>query len=76
MKGAVKLHELQSKRKEAEEAQWINQPICCVCGRKCEGFHGRWGNSGTCDSACEKVQAAKPRYPGHLAEDFERKHGL
>jgi hypothetical protein len=42
-----------------------------VCGKdNIEGYHGRWGNSGTCSASCEKIQAAKPRYPGHSEDEF------
>jgi len=74
MRNGQNLRDLQDKKKAQQEESWIHQPICCVCNRKCEGYHGRWGETGTCDSACEKVQAAKYPYPGHTAEDFERKH--
>ncbi len=76
MKNSFKLHEVQQKKKDKELEQWIHQPICCVCKRECEGYYGRWGNSGTCDSACEKVQAAKPRFPEHNAASFEILHSV
>jgi hypothetical protein len=76
MKGGQNLRELQQKQKEKEEEAWIHQPICCICNRKCEGYHGRWGDSGTCDSACEAVQAAKPKYPGHTEKDFLSRNQL
>jgi hypothetical protein len=44
-----------------------------ICNKKIQGFHGRWGKVGTCDSACEKIQASKPRYPGYSEEDFLRR---
>jgi hypothetical protein len=75
MKGGQNFREMQSKKKEKEDAQWIHQPICCVCGRKCEGYYGRWGDSGSCNSACEKVQLAKPRYPGHSESEFLNRLG-
>ena len=70
MKGGQNLHDLQQKKKKAVEEMWIHQPICCICKRKCEGYHGRWGDTGTCDATCEAVQTAKPKYPGHSEEDF------
>lgn len=76
MKGSQNLHQLQQNKREKEEVDWIHQPICCVCNRKCEGYHGRWGNTGTCDSACEAKQVALPKYPGHSAEAFEALHNL
>lgn len=74
MKGGQNLHALQADKKAKDIESWIHQPICCVCNRKCEGYHGRWGETGTCDSACEKVQAAKYPYPGHEATTFEELH--
>lgn len=43
---------------------------CMVCGKSCEGFYGAWGEigdppKGTCSKSCEKIQEAKPKYPGH-----------
>ena len=76
MKGGQNLRELQDKKKAQVDDAWIHQPVCMVCNRKCEGYHGRWGTSGSCDSACEKVQVNKYPYPGHTAEDYERKHNL
>ena len=70
MKNSFKLHDVQQKKKEEQEERWIHQPICCICKRECEGYYGRWGNSGTCDSACEVEQAAKPKYPGHTEDEF------
>lgn len=73
MKSGQNLRDIQDKKKAQVDEVWIHQPICCVCGRKCEGYHGRWGESGTCNSACEKVQAAKPRYGVHTEEAFLEK---
>lgn len=34
---------------------------CCVCGGKIGyGYYGRHNDGGTCSSACEKIQQAKP----------------
>ena len=70
MKGGQNLRDLQSKKKALVEEDWIHQPICCVCKRKCEGYHGRWGESGTCNATCEKKQAAKEKHPGYTEQDF------
>ncbi len=70
MKNSHNLQELQQTRKKVEEEAWIHPPICMICNKKIQGFHGRWGTVGTCNSACERVQAAKPPYPGHSEEDF------
>jgi hypothetical protein len=73
MKNGQNLRELQNNKQKADIDRWIKQPVCCVCGKLCEGYHGRWGDSGTCNSACEKKKAAKYPYPGHSeAEFFER----
>ena len=70
MKGGQNFRDIQQKKKEQVLEDWIHQPICCICNRKCEGYHGRWGDSGSCDSACEKVQAAKEKYPGHTEDEY------
>lgn len=49
---------------------------CCVCKKRIEGYYGAHEEGGTCSRACMKVQDAKPKYPDHTAEDFERRHGL
>jgi hypothetical protein len=50
--------------------------LCTVCSKPVSGFYGRWGDGGTCSLKCEKVQSAKPLYPEHPAEAFEKLHGL
>ena len=76
MKGGQNFRELQDKKKAQVEDVYIHQPVCMVCNRKCEGFYARFGESGTCDSKCMKVQDTKPVYPGHSSEDYERKYNL
>jgi len=76
VKNNQNLRDLQAKKNKADEERWIHQPICCVCGKECEGYHGRWGDSGTCDSACEKVQAAKPRWPGFSEAEYFQRQGV
>ena len=49
--------------------------VCMICDKKVEGFYGRHEGGGTCSRKCEKEQMAKPRFPGHSAEDFERRMG-
>ncbi len=44
------------------ETLGIRQPVCMVCGVKCAGYYGRWGDSGTCTLACEAVQKASKGY--------------
>jgi hypothetical protein len=39
----------------------IIQPICKVCGKACKGYYGRWGDSGTCTSECEKEEIKRQR---------------
>jgi hypothetical protein len=73
MKGGQNFRDIQQKKKDQVQEDWIHQPICCICKRKCEGYHGRWGDSGSCNATCEAVQAAKEKYPGHTeAEYFNR----
>lgn len=51
---------------KATEAKAPKQPVilepCCVCGKKVEGFYGRWGKSGTCSKSCEQVQESKSKF--------------
>lgn len=61
MKGSFKLHEAQDKQREKDLSNWIKQPICCVCERKCEGYYGRHNDSGTCSKKCEGEHNANPR---------------
>jgi hypothetical protein len=50
---------------------------CCVCGKKCEGFYGAHAEiGGTCSGACERVQAAKPKYGEHTEEAFLKRFNL
>jgi hypothetical protein len=43
---------------------------CMICQKDCEGWYGRWQDTGTCSKKCEQVQAAKYPYPGHSADEF------
>ena len=70
MKGGQNLAHLQQKKKEQAEEAWIHQPICCVCGKKCEGYYSRHGDTGTCSGDCMKKQDAKPKYPGFSEEEY------
>jgi len=63
VKNGQNLRDLQQAKKDAEG--WVKQPVCMVCEKACEGYYGRHGDSGTCSGKCEKVQDAKPKYPGH-----------
>jgi hypothetical protein len=50
---------------------------CIICkGEVKQGYHGRWGNGGTCDGACEKKQEAKYPYGEHTEENFFKKFNL
>lgn len=42
--------------------------LCCICQKRVNGFYGRWGNTGTCSSKCEREQEAKPRFLGDTNE--------
>lgn len=44
---------------------------CMICANNVEGWYGSHEGGGTCSRKCEKEQMAKPRFPGHSAEDFE-----
>lgn len=52
-----------NKEPESEKDVSIIQPVCMICHSKPEGYYGRWGNVGTCRSKCERIQAAKLKYP-------------
>jgi hypothetical protein len=39
----------------------VAQPICKVCGNACRGYYGRWGDSGTCNSDCEKIEIERQK---------------
>lgn len=53
---------------------------CMVCDKPTEGFYGSHASEnktpkGTCSGACERIQQAKPKYPGHSEEDFLARQG-
>lgn len=48
---------------------------CMVCDKPIEGFYARFGDQGTCNRTCMKVQDAKPKYPGHTEEEFFQRQG-
>lgn len=75
MKGGQNLRDLQSKKQEKEDAQWVKPQPCIICQKVVCGYYGSWEEGWTCNSACEKVQAAKPRYPGHTEQDFFNRLG-
>lgn len=72
MKGGQNLRDLQHKKKEEADKAWIHPCVCCVCGKSCEGYYGRYGDGGVCSSKCMREHVLKPKYPGHSAEDYER----
>jgi len=49
---------------------------CMVCGKKCEGWYGAHEEGGTCSGACERTQAAKPKYGEHTEEAFLKRFNL
>lgn len=72
----MKLHELQQKRREKEEEQWVKPQPCMICAKEIQGAYGHWGTLGwTCSAACERKQATKEKYPGHTEEDFFKRQG-
>lgn len=76
MKGGQNLRTLQAERAKKEEEVWVRPQPCIICGKVLSGAYGNWGNVGwTCSAQCERVQAAKPRYPGHSEEDFFKRLG-
>ncbi len=75
MKGGQNLRDLQAKK--AIEDGWVAKQPCIICKKVIGGAYANHGDAGwTCSAACMKVQDAKPKYPDHTAEDFERKHNL
>jgi hypothetical protein len=77
MKGGQNFREMQQKKQEAEEKQWVKPQACIVCKKVIGGAYANHGDAGwTCSATCMKTQDAKPKYPLHTAADFERKHGL
>ena len=77
MKGGQNLRDMQQKKKDQEETQWVASQPCVICKKVIGGAYANHGDAGwTCSATCMKAQDAKPKYPGHEAQDFERKHGL
>lgn len=76
MKGGQNLRDLQAHKAKQVEEMWVKQPTCMVCNKDCEGYYARYSDTGVCSGECMRVQEAQPRYPGHEAADFERKHNL
>lgn len=75
MKGGQNLRDLQQKKLEDE--QYVKPQPCIICKKVIGGAYANHGDAGwTCSATCMKTQDAKPKYPGHLAEDFERTHQL
>lgn len=59
MKGGVNLRELQQKRKEKEDDDWVQPKPCCQCGKVVAGPYGRDSqDTWTCNSKCEGVYRA------------------
>ncbi len=42
------------KSGETDGATTMLQPVCMICLQGCLGYYGRWGDSGTCSSVCER----------------------
>lgn len=76
MKNGQNLRDLQQKKKEQEDEQYVKPQNCLVCNKTIPGAYAHHGHGWTCSATCMKVEDAKPRYPGHLAETFEKEHGL
>lgn len=63
MKGAIKLHEFQAKRK-VEEEPWVRPQPCHVCGTMLKGAYGQswigenlvWSCSKKCEQAVQKLK--------------------
>lgn len=64
-------------------AETVLPPMrCCVCGKKVEGFYGRWRISeresgGTCSRKCEDVkesESALSRFTGASEETDDVRH--
>lgn len=77
MKGGQNLAYLQQEKKEKDEKQWVPSQPCIICGKSMSGAYANHGDAGwTCSSVCMREQDAKPKYPGHTAEAFEKLHNL
>lgn len=74
MKNSHNLRDLQQKKKEAGPD--IEQPVCMVCQRECEGYYARYGNTGTCSGDCMRVQDTRPKYGEHTEEAFLKQFNL
>lgn len=64
---------MQEEKKSTEA--WVKPQPCLICKKVIGGYFGSWEDGWTCCGACEKVQAAKPRYPDHSEEDFLKRFG-
>lgn len=77
MKGGQNLRDLQQKKKAETDAEWVPSQPCMICGKAgLKGAYGNYGDGWTCGKVCSEAQNAKPKYPGHSAEDFEKLHNL
>ena len=67
MKGSHNLHELQQRRKQAEEEAWVLPRPCAICQKVLKGPYGRssFGDkeAWSCSGECEKeVQRKRKEY--------------
>lgn len=70
MKGGQNFRDLQQKK---EEEAWVKPQACIVCQKTIGGAYAQHSDGWTCSSKCMKVRDTEDRFPGHSAEDFERK---
>lgn len=70
MRNGQNLRDLQQKKKEQEEKQWVPSQDCLICGKTIEGAYAQHADGWTCCGKCMREQDKKPRFPGHTEEDF------
>ena len=70
MKNGQNLRELQQKKQEKEDAQWVKPQPCLICGKVIEGAYAQHPDGWTCCSKCMREQDKRPKYPDHSEEDF------
>lgn len=74
MKNGQNLREMQQKKKESEEEQWVKPQPCHICGKELKGAYGftnlAVGVVWSCSGQCEKqvAQLRKEFYAGPHAE--------
>lgn len=70
MKGGQNFRDMQQKKQEKEEAQWVKPQPCLICGKTIEGAYAQHQDGWTCCGKCMREQDKRTKYPGHTEEDF------